>query len=148
MKRQTPIELVELVAHDLESLCDEVVFVGGAIVELLITDPAAPPVSATKDVDLIVSVASRHAYSQELGERLRALGFAEDMDEDAPLCRWRHRDGLKIDVMPTDDRILGFSNRWFPLAFSTATRHRLSGGIVIRVRARLHELTTVVAGEA
>lgn len=133
MSRQTPVELVELVAHELGSLCPEVVFVGGAIVELLLTDEAAPPVSTTKDVDIIVSVASNHGYSQALGDRLRALGFAEDMDEDAPLCRWRCRDGLKIDVMPTDPEILGFSNRWFPLAFSTATFHRLRSDIVIRV---------------
>ncbi len=133
MSRQSPIELVELVAHDLGALCDEVVFVGGAIVGILVTDPAAPPVSSTKDVDIIVSVTSNHAYSQELGERLRGLGFSEDNDEDAPLCRWRRRDGIKLDVMPTDPRILGFSNRWFPLAFSTAKGHTLRSGHHIRV---------------
>lgn len=45
MSTQTPIEMIELAAADLASLCDEVVFVGGAIVALLITDPAAPPVT-------------------------------------------------------------------------------------------------------
>ena len=133
MSRQEPIELVELVANDLGELCAEVVFVGGAIVEALVTDPAAPPISSTKDVDIIVSVTSNHAYSQELGERLRDLGFAEDSDEDAPLCRWRRRDGIKVDIMPTDPKILGFSNRWFPLAFASATHHKLRSGRVIRL---------------
>jgi hypothetical protein len=133
MSGQKPIELVEIVANDLGDLCAEVVFVGGAIVEVLVTDPAAPPISSTKDVDIIVSVASNHAYSQGLGERLRARGLSEDNGEDALLCRWRRRDGIIIDIMPTDPKILGFSNRWFPLAFASSTQHRLQSGRVIRV---------------
>src|ERR1700730_9784238 len=35
----------------------------------------------------------------------------EDHSEGAPICRWAH-DDLRFDVMPTDERILGFSNRW------------------------------------
>ncbi len=36
-----------------------------------------------------------------------------------PMCRWR-RDGVVVDVMPVDERILGFSNRWYPAALATA----------------------------
>ncbi len=35
------------------------------------------------------------------------------------MCRWRHRD-LIVDVMPTDERILGFSNRWYVPAIQSA----------------------------
>jgi hypothetical protein len=38
---------------------DSFVFVGGAVVDLLITDPAAPYARSTKDVDVIVEAASR-----------------------------------------------------------------------------------------
>ena len=46
------------VAKALGALTDEVVFVGGAVVGLLLTDPAAPRPRPTKDVDVIVEVAS------------------------------------------------------------------------------------------
>lgn len=133
MRKQTPIELVEIITLSLRDLRTEIVFVGGAIVGLLLTDPAAPPISSTKDVDVIISVTTLHAYSEGIGARLRQLGFTEDGEEGAPLCRWRWRDGIKLDVMPTDPRILGFSNRWFPLAYATATHHTLPSGAVIRV---------------
>src|SRR4051812_1067118 len=29
-----------------------------------------------------------------------------------PICRWDY-DGLTVDVMPTDGKILGFNNRWY-----------------------------------
>ncbi len=35
------------------------------------------------------------------------------------MCRWR-RDGVVVDVMPVDEPILGFSNRWYPTALVTA----------------------------
>lgn len=69
----------------------------------------------------------------ELAARLRTLGFTEDSEEGAPICRFgRRHGGIKLDVMPTDPSILGFSNRWFPLAFQTAEAHRLPGGREIK----------------
>jgi hypothetical protein len=52
----------------------------------------------------------------------------EDTSDGAPLCRWR-KGGLILDVMPTREDILGFSNRWYALAIETAAhvdigRHR------------------------
>lgn len=90
----------------LGDLADEVAFVGGASVPLLLTDPAAPDVRPTLDVDVIVEAATRHDYYR-VAERLRSRGFAEDMDV---VCRWRHG-ALALDVMPTDEAVLGFSNR-------------------------------------
>ena len=60
----------------LGDLVREVVFVGGATVELWITNPAAPPVRPTKDVDVIVVVAMRTAF-YDFEARLRGRGFAE-----------------------------------------------------------------------
>jgi hypothetical protein len=132
MSKQTPVEMLEVVASALDDLCDEIVFVGGTIVALLITDPAAPPVSSTKDIDLVVSVTTRYEYSENLGGRLRQLKFSEDSDQDAPVYRWR-RNGMKIDVMPTSPDILGFSNRWFPLAFASSVRVPLPSGREVRI---------------
>ena len=51
---ETPLEMLQKVAHALGPLRDEVVFVGGTMPALLITDPTSPLIRATKDVDLIV----------------------------------------------------------------------------------------------
>ena len=63
------VELLELAAATLGELVDEVVFVGGATVTLWITDPGAPPVRPTKDVDVVVEVTTRsefHAFEARL----------------------------------------------------------------------------------
>jgi hypothetical protein len=73
------IELLELAADGLGPLLDEVVFVGGATVTLWITDPGAPPVRPTKDVDVVVEVATRSAF-HDFEARLRHRGFAEDRE--------------------------------------------------------------------
>ena len=45
------------IAQALGHLREQVVFVGGAVAGLLITDPAAEIVRATRDVDALVSTA-------------------------------------------------------------------------------------------
>lgn len=95
-----PAPLLTVVRH-LGPVRERVVFVGGMIRGLLVTDPAASAARPTDDVDLILDVPSRHAY-YKLGEELRALGFQEAMvDEDAPICRWII-DGVRADIMPID----------------------------------------------
>ena len=94
------LEILRLTVAQLGELADEFVFVGGCATGLLITDPAAPPIRVTRDVDAIVQVASRAEY-YHLSKRLRARGFQEDTTAGAPLCRWRS-DQLILDVMPTD----------------------------------------------
>lgn len=69
------------------ALREEVVFVGGMIRGLLITDPGASPARPTADIDVVAAVGSQAEY-YALAERLRALGFREDHREGAPLCRW------------------------------------------------------------
>lgn len=91
---------LDAAAAVLGPLLNEVVFVGGATVHLWITDPAAPPVRATDDVDVVCEVATRVAYYR-LGDRLRERGLREAMGEPV-LCRWRCADPqLVLDVMPT-----------------------------------------------
>jgi len=72
--------LLELAAATLSDLLPEVVFVGGATVILRITDPGAPPVRPTKDVDVIVEVTTRGAF-HNFEARLRERGFAEDQED-------------------------------------------------------------------
>lgn len=123
------VELLELADSALGELSEEVVFVGGATIGLWITDPGAPPVRATEDVDVIVEVASRTSY-QQFEERLRAAGFR---DEGTVICRWLHdKTDLILDVMPTDASILGFENRWQGESIPFAVERELPSGNVIR----------------
>jgi len=122
--------LLKAVVASLGALADEMVFVGGCATGLLITDPAAPEIRATTDVDALVEVVSVREY-HELSAALRALGFVEDRSPEAPIARWRH--GLQtLDVMPTDPSVLGFGNAWYPLGFRTAVTTTLPNGDRIR----------------
>lgn len=126
--------LLQMAADILGPLVDEVVFVGGATVHLWLTEAAAPAVRATDDVDVICDVTSYVQY-QALAERLRDRGLEEAIDEPV-ICRWRHREtGLAIDVMPTSEEVLGFSNPWYELGIATAVEQMLRSGRRIRAVA-------------
>jgi len=66
------------------------------------------------------------------GERLHKLGFTEDASEGAPICRWHHGE-IKLDLMPLDEKILGFSNRWYKSAMDSAQEYEIEQDIRIRV---------------
>lgn len=102
---------LESVALQLKPLLPDLVFVGGQVAELLITDPAAIRVRPTVDVDVVVSTTSKIQY-RSIEQRLAALGLRNDQSEGAPICRWLTPEGLKVDVMAADQEIMGFSNQW------------------------------------
>ncbi len=135
--------LFESVVRMLAPVVDELVFVGGCMTGILVTDPAAEGIRPTRDVDAIVDVASYARYTV-LADRLRNLGLAEDRSEGAPACRWRHGDVI-VDVMPTDERILGFSNRWYPTAINTAQSLQIVGRAVRIVTPALFIATKLEA---
>lgn len=118
-------------AELLRPLLADLVFVGGAVASLLVTDEGAGAPRTTLDVDAIAEITSYAEYAA-FGERLRSVGFTEDTSEGAPLCRWV-QDGAILDVMPLDRKILGFSNRWYRAAMDTAVAHQLMGTLVVRV---------------
>jgi predicted nucleotidyltransferase len=118
-------------ARRLEPLLDQLVFVGGQMVELLVTDPAAIRSRLTDDVDVVVAVSTKTAY-EHVQAQLRALGFQPDMRKNAPLCRFRTSDDLVLDAMPMDEGVLGFSNRWYAHAIETAQRMEIDAGLWIR----------------
>ena len=82
---------VEVVAAALGNLCEELVFVGDCAASLLIDTPSAPPTRVTYDVDVIAEVAALSGY-YALERRFAERGFAKDMSEGAPICRWRVQD--------------------------------------------------------
>jgi predicted nucleotidyltransferase len=124
----------------LGDLAERMVFLGGCATGLLLTDTAAPEPRPTDDVDAITEVLSRAEYYQ-LADELRAAGFVEDQEDDAPICPWR-LGGILLDVMPTSPDILGFSNRWYTPAFKAAQVLYLPSGAVIRAVTAPYFLAT------
>jgi hypothetical protein len=125
------VQSVEAVAQALDDLCDEVVLVGGCAAGLLYTSASAPPARVTFDVDVVAEVAVLADY-YALERQFEKRGFKRDVSQDAPICRWRLRD-LCVDLMPSDEKILGFSNRWYPHAIASALRDALPSGRPIRL---------------
>lgn len=105
---RTNLEMLQVIASGLAELKDAVVFVGGAVAELYVENIGAAPVRPTLDIDLIINIVSKPEFAN-LENQLRKLGFANDLSEGAPICRWLYQ-GIKVDVMPTDTKVLGFSN--------------------------------------
>ena len=140
------LPLLEGIARQIEPLLDEIVFVGGATVELFFTSPVAARVRMTRDADVICEVTGRVGYHR-LGERLRALGFSEDTSPGAPMCRWRSAAGI-LDVMPTDETILGFSNPWYEYGIRTARPVTLAPDLSIRLLTPPVFLATKLAAYA
>lgn len=136
------IRMMIHVAKCFGSLLDKMVFVGGCATGLFITDPAVPAVRATKDVDVIVEVVSRSEY-HELENQLRLRGFANDMSDGAPVCRWII-DDIKVDVMPTQEDILGFANCWYLPAIKNAVPFEFKQEITIQLVTAPYFISTKI----
>lgn len=119
------------VAEALGELRERVVFVGGAVAGLLVTDPLADSVRATRDVDAVVNASRATFHRTE--EDVAARGFARDVSSEV-ICRWVHKaSGVIFDLMPVQPEVLGFSNHWYPYAVESAVPMDLGQGVVIRL---------------
>ncbi|MCE2691846.1 MAG: hypothetical protein LW862_18850 [Rubrivivax sp.] len=119
------------IAVALGDLCEQVVFVGGAVAGLLVTDPLADSVRATRDVDAVVNTS--RARFHEIEAQVAQRGFERDVRSDV-ICRWLHSaSGVAFDLMPVQPEVLGFTNRWYPYAVETAERVELGEGARIRL---------------
>ena len=102
------LKMLEFVARKLGTLNDEVVYLGGCTTALFINDPLSLDVRPTLDVDCIIDVISLGQYYQ-FEQKLIEKGFHRSMNDDV-ICRW-HFDEIILDVMPTDEQILGWGKR-------------------------------------
>ena len=88
------------------------VFIGGGLVPLLLTDAAAAPARPTKDVDVVLSVASQGEYSY-LRQDLLNAGFHDDVLLDKPKCALFYGE-WRVDFLCASPEVMGMGNRWFP----------------------------------
>ncbi len=134
------MEMLELIAAKLQELRDEVTFVGGSIIGLLITDKAAPDVRFTFDVDCIISIITLTDY-HKLEKKLRAKGFNQTTSDNHPICRWKYNN-IFLDIMPTDNSVLGFSNRWYKEALENNISKTIKNSLEIHIITAPYFLAT------
>jgi len=130
MYHHTNIVRLRVVASVLEEWKDKIVFVGGATVSLYASRPLAVAVRVTADLEIVVELVSTADF-YKMQERLLELGFKHDTT--APIISRFLYQGLKVDFMPTDPSILGFSNRWYVDGVKYSLSHQLTENQQIRI---------------
>lgn len=140
--------LVQMTARVAEALgpdlCQEMAFVGGVTTGFLLTDDfSREQARSTDDVDLIVHVMGANQF-HNLQTELQERGFVITMpapDEDMPVCAMK-LDGMRVDFMPDDEDVLGFTNIWYREALDSAEPYSLPDGQVIRLVSPLYFIAT------
>lgn len=123
------ITRIKVVYTALGELAKDVVFVGGATVALYADRPAGE-VRPTDDVDVLFEVLNYTAYAV-LEAQLRSKGFEHDTASDV-ICR-HVINGIIVDVMPTEESILGFSNKWYKEGFENSMTRLVEENYPIRL---------------
>lgn len=125
------VSRLETVAEGLGELNEYVVYVGGAVAELYVTDPAKTDMRETMDIDCVTQLSS-YAKLTELEGLLRRKGFQNDTSPGTPICRWIYKDEV-VDIMPDDENVIGFTNMWYHEALAAKEKRTLSNGIDIYI---------------
>lgn len=122
---------LQQVSESLPVILDRLVFVGGGVTEILISDSAGRKPRPTEDLDCIIELASRVEY-YKVEEHLRKAGYRNDPSIPPILCRWI-KESLILDVMPTLEEILGFTNIWYRDAVVHPLRFALPNGLSVNI---------------
>lgn len=136
--RDVVLGAIQDVAERLGPELAQVAFVGGTVAALYAEREL--DIRPTNDVDLITNATLPEYYA--LLERLKKSGFKECLDKDAPVCRLICEPGLRVDVMPVDARVLGFSNPWYAEALAHAETFQLPNGLQVRALAPVYFVAT------
>lgn len=134
------LDLLRAMALALGPLRERLVFVGGCATGLLLTNPAAAGVRPTEDVDAIIEVATLAGY-HALHALLAERGFRQTMEDNTPPFRWFWQ-RLQLDLVPVDEHVLGFANRWYRPGFAAAVMTELAPGLTLRHLDAPHFLAT------
>lgn len=135
------LAMLEFVANKLRELNDEVIYVGGCATALLVNDPLSMDVRPTFDVDCIIDVISLMEY-QNFESKLRHIGFKQSLEDDV-ICRWRY-DDMILDVVPTDEKILGFGNPWYKEAIDCPVIYKISENLNVKSISAPYFLATKI----
>lgn len=130
MGRYVNLAALKTVAEALAELRQKTVFVGGSVVELYCDDPARGEARPTDDIDVVVEILSRGSHA-DLESELRQLGFRHDI-ESGIICRYKYGE-IVVDIMPTEDQILGFTNRWYKEGINKTVSVFLEGKVTLEI---------------
>jgi hypothetical protein len=109
-------------------------FLGGTILPLLVSGPAAADIRIAKDVDLMVHVPTKQElwdiedHLWDVGLRRRSVGS---------VCHWRLGE-IHVDVMMTSPDTVDFVNRWGVEAMRNAQQRDIGGGLLVKVMRSPH----------
>ena len=129
MDHHTNVLRIKAVANALNSLNEKVVFIGGATVSLYVNRPVME-IRPTDDVDVIIEILN-YKERGELEERLRKIGFSNDIDSGI-VCRYKIH-GIVVDIMPTNDPSIGFSNKWYQEGFDNSVDYKIDEQCSIKI---------------
>lgn len=129
MNDHVNIVRVKAVHRALYELKDNIVFVGGATVALYATRKTNE-VRPTDDVDILVEVYTRKDYAA-IEEQLRKMGFENDTT--AKFIGRYKLQGIIIDVMPLNEDVLGFSNKWYAEGYANAIDHVIDESCTVKI---------------
>ncbi len=122
--------VIKKVARTLAELNDQVVYVGGAVVSVYADDPAADDVRPTKDIDIMLRIAT-FAELATLQDNLAQKGIFPDVDSKIN-CRFRHDDVL-IDIMSTHEVGWAPSDTWFAPGYKHRVAYRVDENTTISI---------------
>jgi hypothetical protein len=131
--------VVKKVATALGDLNDEVAYVGGATVSIYANDPIAEDVRPTKDVDIMLRIAT-FAELAALQDKLASKHIYPDAEAKVN-CRFKYEDVL-IDVMSTKEVGWAPSDPWFEPGFKSLMKYKLDDDVTIRVFTAPYFLAT------
>ena len=123
------ITRIRVVYNALEELAKDVVFVGGATVSFYADRPAGES-RPTDDVDILIELMHYGDYAL-VEEKLRSKGFTNETSSGV-IGRYSIQ-GIIVDVMPTGENALGFTNIWYKPGYATAVIYALDANYYIRI---------------
>lgn len=138
MSHHTNLVRIKAVANALDTLKEKVVFVGGATISLY-PDRQVFEVRPTDDVDVIIEILN-YKNRAELEEKLRAIGFSHDFESHV-ICRYKIQ-GIIVDIMPTNDPSIGFSNKWYPEGFNQAIDYVIEERSTVKILSAPYFIAT------
>ncbi|MDD2238090.1 MAG: hypothetical protein PHG65_12870 [Kiritimatiellae bacterium] len=128
---------ISTVVRSMKEIGVSFALIGGSALPYLL-DPAYIH-RPTNDVDVVVEVTTRIAYSK-LERKLERAGFHHDMTG-GPRCRWL-LDDITVDVLPTSPNAAEFGSVWFEEAMSALESVTARDGTEFHVIGPAHLLAT------
>lgn len=141
MNQDNNIVRIRAVYNHLGPLRDHVVFVGGATVAMY-ADRQSEEVRPTDDVDILVEILSQAEFAM-IEQQLRDLGFKTDIS-----ARFVGRfllEGLIVDVLPTSEQILGFSNPWYTEGYAASIPYVLDDRHTVQIFPVVYFIASKIA---